>query len=265
MTFKKNKNIFLAIALLFILIGAAIVVPYFIKSPTSHITAKGGLVKTKEILEERYRNDTWYLSYVIGSGSVNSEGKSTCWTYYVTVNKSSYYEGLMIEVYSNGTFKVVGPGQSDKPPAIVINNWTIDSDEAYSTAMRNEKIKAFMNKYDDADVDIFSLSSSGNSGHPVWTIEWVDWGFMDDPHWAKIEIDATTGEVLYAEAHIGSAMTASTIYTLCILSIVLPIIVIIMVSVVYVIRKRKAKERSYAERKTGKEIGERDSEENGKG
>jgi len=28
-----------------------------------------------------------------------------------------------------------------------IENWTIDSDEAYSIAMKNEKIKAFMERY----------------------------------------------------------------------------------------------------------------------
>jgi len=256
----KRKNMLLSIIVVFVVVVS--VVMYY---QAEHGENKNAItaMEAKAIADNVSLN--WSkdatLVYVHGTRESQDNGKYMAWgfTYAMSANSNI---SLGIHVFSNGsTYEEIRTRYSFQ---YAIYNWTIDSDKAHSIAMKNESIKAFLDKYPDAEVDSFSLSSSGNSSHPVWKIEWVDWGFLDDPHWAHIKIDATTGEVLYAEVNIGSAMTASTIYTLCILSIMLPIIVIIIVSVVYIIRKRKAKERSYAERKNGKEIRERDSEKNEK-
>ena len=240
----KRKNMLLSILVVFVVVVSALM--YY---QTEHGEDKNGItaMEAKAIADDVSLN--WSkdatLVYVHGTRESQDNGKYMAWgfTYARSVNSNI---SIGIHVFSNGsTYEEIRTRYSFQ---YAIYNWTVDSDKAYSIALKNENIKAFLGKYPDAEVESFSLSSSGNSSHPVWKIEWVDWGFWDDPHWAKIQIDATSGEVLYAEAHIGSAMTARTIYTLCTVSIMVPIVIIVVVFVwIYKRKKREGMERNINE------------------
>jgi len=233
---KKRIVIFLIVAMLIMIPVISVYIQHTDSQKSiEKITAMNGKSMADKIAFE-WNNSATFVGGGL-CGEINNEGRATCWTfaYQNNMNGNGTYE-FNVKVYYNGENKTEILWLNAPTSTGRIEEWTIDSDKAYSIALKNESIKAFLDKYPDAEVDLFSLSS-GNSSHPVWTIAWVDWGFWDDPHWAKIQIDATTGDVLSADANIGSAMTASTIYTLCILSIMLPIIVIIAV-VLWLFRKK---------------------------
>ncbi len=111
------------------------------------------------------------------------------------------------ERYDTREYMWHSPNGEDKP----IGNWSIDSKEAYEIAINNDKIKAFMGRYPNAEID-GGLMLSNASGTPTWYIKMVDWGFLDNPHTAEIQIDATTGNVLYVNADLtGSSISAQDV------------------------------------------------------
>jgi len=135
----------------------------------------------------------------------------------------SIYEGGR---YDTREYRWYSPNGEDKP----LGNWSVDSKEAYEIMINNDKIKAFMDAYPNSKID-GGLMLSNVSGTPTWYIEMVDWGFMDDPHWAKIQIDATTGEVLYVEAD----LTDGSSYLICLV----PLVIIISILLVILLSKSK--------------------------
>jgi len=190
------------------------------------ITAREGLALANGVAHE-WNNDS-VLVYVRDYGSF-FEGECTAW-YYIyyspssgrAINNWTTYSLLFVDVYYDNTYKTEEIQSSAEPPIL---NWTVDSDEAYSIAMKNKEIRAFMDEYPGACVDIFSLHGR-EDGNPVWNIEWVDWGFMDDPHWAKIQIDATTGEVFYVEADLSDGSS----YLICFVPVVIIISILLVIS-----------------------------------
>ncbi len=208
---KKRTVIFSIFAVILMLSVISIYTQHGGGQNTEKITAMDGKSTADKIAIEWNNSAT-----LVGGGlcgEIDNEGKATCWTfaYQNNMNGNGTYE-FNVKVYGNGETKTWILWLNAPTSTHKIEGWTIDSDEAYSIAMKNEKIKAFLHKYPDAEVDSFSLHSSGNSSHPVWKIEWVDWGFLDNPHWAEIQIDATTGNVLYVNADLtGSSISAQDV------------------------------------------------------
>jgi len=99
-----------------------------------------------------------------------------------------------IGIKTNGTTSIrISTVLGDRQP---MGMWSIDSDVAYEIAKDNSAIKSFL--LHRPVLDTFSLGNS--TGTPTWYIEWGYNAWIDDPHWARIEIDANTGEVLFVEA-----------------------------------------------------------------
>ncbi len=171
-------------------------------------------------------------------GDVNSEGKADCWSfsYQDRMDGNGTYE-FNVKIYYGGHYETEVLWLNAPSSTQGIENWTIDSDEAYSIAMKNEEIKSFMERYHGAHVDSFSLSGR-QDGNPVWSIEWVDWGIWDDPHWAEIRMDATTGEVLYVEAAPGGSSSLS-MQDICIGAFV---VLIAVVAAAVLMARKKSRE-----------------------
>jgi len=150
----------------------------------------------KNIAHEVDENAT--LVYVIANEPISENGRCLSWRYTFSnltqLNSPNTYKAIKITLFWNETyfvrFNATSPVENQP-----ISDWNIDSDEAYTIALNNKEIKAFMAH--DPGVYVFSLSNS--SGTPTWYIDFTyDAGF-DNPKWAEIRIDANTGEVLYVE------------------------------------------------------------------
>ena len=223
---KKKILIFSIIAMLGL--GSAIFI-HILNTNSKGITAMEGKSAADEIAL-RWNSSAIFVG-MGNCGQIDEEGKCTCWIYqYQNKMDGNGTYRLNIKIYYNRENKTEILWLNAPTSTARIKNWTIDSDEAYSIAMKNEKIKAYMDRYANAGVDIFSLTGS-QSGNPVWEIAWVDWGFMDDPHWAKIQIDATTGEVLYVEADLSDGSS----YLICLV----PLVIIISILLVILLSKSK--------------------------
>ena len=161
--------------------------------------------------------------------------KSLYYRYWNRTNTSGNI--LCLTVNKDGS---VSERQSTKQPdEFPIFNWTIDSDEAYSIAMKNEKINEYIERYDDEVVDSFYLSGTEN-GDPVWRITWMaSSGFVpDNPHPAEIQINATTGEVLYVDADLSGS--SSSIGNICMgFSIVFIAVVVVAIAGIVWLKRRK--------------------------
>ena len=190
-----------------------------------------------DAIAKSWRNDSYLVEIRVG-GDISSEGNYYVNSvFYVYLNKNytgELRQGLEV-VYENGNYTkryTQWPLSEDKP----LGQWKIDCTDAYQIAINNDKIKAFMDRYPNAEID-GGLMLSNASGTPTWYIKMVDWGFLDDPHWAEIQIDATTGNVLYVNADLtGSSISAQDV---CIgFSVVLIAIVAVMV-----FKKKRGKSR----------------------
>ena len=190
---NKSKAV-IAVVVVLVIVFAAIGF-YLIYSGASGITALEGYVIAQEAVEEIYDTSNYTLSFVVSWGELKNNGYSDGWDYYIFISKSNQYVSFQIRVYSDETYEHFGPGYSNSQPYSIIHNWNIDSSEAIDIAISNNEVAFFV--HGSSNLDLFQLSNF--TGKPMWKIEWVDWGFMDDPHWAVIHIDATTGEVIYVD------------------------------------------------------------------
>ena len=81
-----------------------------------------------------------------------------------------------------------------------ISNWLVNSNNAYAIGVNNYNISSWLSKYSDANTDGFSLYGAyENNTNPLWVINWHSPGFMDNPHNARIVIDATNGNIIDVE------------------------------------------------------------------
>ncbi len=148
----------------------------------------------------------WHPNAVVvhmRSGYLYSSGRAPYW--FVAYAKPTIIgastEFVEYKVDAEGTITGVWHSSGKYRGQSLETNWTIDSDEAYEIAISNYKIKKFLRKYDDAFVS--SATLGGTSNRSVWVISWRSWGIFDNPHSARIEIDASTGEVLHVDAYMG--------------------------------------------------------------
>ena len=236
----NNKHIGKILAIIFVLIIFSLCIFYFkgISDNEKGITALQGEDIADNIAKEWNQNAT--LAHVSrGTYEMYDGGKFESWYYVFFVNFTypSSEKGLSIRVFSDGRVETseMETAYEDYP----LKNWTIDSDEAYSIAMKNEKMTEYMNRYGDATVDSFYLTMpSENSPHPVWNIYFMAGGADLSPHNANISIDATTGEVIYVKADLTSQSWPND---MCCISSIVGIFVIVAAAVLLV-RKKTMKE-----------------------
>lgn len=157
------------------------------------ITAMDGKIVADEIASNWSVNAT--LVGVRKSGSANTQNQFQSWYYIYWDASNNSRPHKCIEIRINTTGYTEHTFEDWSSPNIPIENWNIDNDNAYEIAINNENIKSFLKH--NPIIDGFSLSSGSNQA--VWVIEWAYDAGIDDPKWARIEIDATTGEVLYVE------------------------------------------------------------------
>ena len=185
----SKTKIIIASVIVIILIIASIGI-YLMNSGASGITAMEG----REIADEVAiaHNNVSKLVYVHGIGEINSDGTAYKWRY-TYANESN---SLEVIIDSNGGYQM---NELENPPSNAqIINWTLDSDKIIEIAYSNSIISQYLAEYRQVDLQSIAFAARLNSS--VCSIEWVDWGFMDDPHSARIWIDATNGEVIDVEA-----------------------------------------------------------------
>jgi len=153
---------------------------------SNEITAKEGYT----IAEQHAKNWSYNATLIYVTG--NSQ-ESFIFRFWDLTNNT--INCLEIKVYTNKSITTrFTKSLHDEYP---ISNWTLDSDEAYKIAMNDAEIESFMKH--NPMLDSFFLASPTSSGDSIWYIYWAYNAGIDDPKWAQIQIDATTGEVLYVE------------------------------------------------------------------
>ena len=129
-----------------------------------------------------------------------SPGKCLMWFfyYYNSSNQSLPYHYIKIEMYSNGdAISIVLNNWWFTNKSKPIENWTIDSEDAYNIAINNNEIKKWLEINDKAKVEGFHLVNSyDNYTNPRWVIQIDNYEKGNDGIFATIDIDAITGEVL---------------------------------------------------------------------
>ena len=159
-----------------------------------------------EIADDYAKNWSSNARFSSASGGVYDNGESSRWSYSYFADIDGNLSHMYIQVYRNGTIEesVFSPsGLSNKTTLI---NWEIDSPEAMEIALNNESISTFAEKYGCESV-VMSLRMIDTSDHvwkdspdPIWEITWSDMGWFDDPRYAHIHINATTGEIIHVKA-----------------------------------------------------------------
>jgi len=146
-------------------------------------------------------NSSAILVNVMGMGNKYSDGTCSEWGYsysnnHPDINKS---KGFFVTVYTNGSYVT---GEVEHPPSPQsLHNWSVDSIESVSIAKSNPEISEFLSSYPNAKIErIVFIGEIIRSNGCLMNIQWSDPGFMDNPHSARIWIDATNGEVIDVEA-----------------------------------------------------------------
>ena len=191
---KGSKSKLIIVSIIVIILVIASIGIYLIGGGASGITAMEG----REIADDVANNWSENATVITAkkAGEMQADGRFLTWDY-MYINTEIITEStecIGIRIYSNGTFTV--RDNASFGPYKPIISWNIDSNRAYEIAQENSAINTFLGR--GPSLEAFFLGSSTEK--PIWILEWCDPGFMDDPKWAKIEIDANTGEVLYVEA-----------------------------------------------------------------
>jgi hypothetical protein len=168
------------------------------------ITAFEGYEITYKKSKE-WHNDSMLMS--IGSmGKHDENGKASKWYYeyyspFTSIEENNVTKYEIIFIFINYKFEL-----SNITDYLVIDeigepiiNWSIDSDQAVAIAKRDNKIKSFLSKYENSEIGLNLRMEKKYSNNPIWSIGWSDQGWMDNPHNARIIIDAKYGNILKVE------------------------------------------------------------------
>ena len=188
---SKSKLIIVSVIVIILVIASIGI--YLIGGGASGITAREAIIIADEAALDWNDNATLLNCRKAGPGRSGVFDGWFC-KYVDTVEIIDSTECIEIMIYKNGS-SIVRENAS-YGPYLPLGNWNLDSDEVYDIAIKRNEIKDFLNHY--PMIDSFYLGNY--TGTPIWVIEWAYNAFIDDPHWAKIEIDANTGEVLYVDA-----------------------------------------------------------------
>ena len=227
--YKEKKLIIVIGVIIFVLIiiFTTYTLWYLSKCTSNLLTEKDMLDAANDIAKNW--SSTACLAAISVDGYVECGEYHVTWIRYVYVDNKTLqdeYPRAIAVIYEEGNFKTqIWPLGDDRP----LGTWNITCTEAFGIAKNNKEVKKFLKAFPKHNVEVFKLSNA--SSIPIWRIEMVDWGFMDDPHWAKIRIDATTGEVLYVEADLSDGSS----YLICLV----PLVIIISILLVILLSKSK--------------------------
>ena len=224
MTSKKMK-ILLAIILSSLCLASLFMI-HNVSNEDRGISALDGL----NVANERARewNPDASLVYVTGMG-IYSNGKCDKWRYTYSDNAPdiNMSKGFEIIVFWNGAYE---EREKDHPPAThEIDKWNIDSTKALEIAKSSRHMRTYLEKHDDAYIE--SIVLTANESGCAWSISWMSGGFLDNPQTAVINIDATTGEVLYVDVDLSDGSS----YLICLV----PLVIIISILLVILLSKSK--------------------------
>ena len=246
----KMTVILVIVAILAILaIGGSIV--YFWNTYKPRITAMEG----KSIADQTaLKWSSTAVSVWAVSSTINYDGRASSWSYEYASEPSLSGKGLYITVTSD--FAVTTSELKFPVDYIPITNWSIDSTDAVNIAKANSTIKEYLSTYSDAKISRMDLVSHyPDNISCVWIVEWNSPGLWDNPHWAEVRIDATTGKILMVEADLEGPPVypwyyptlENTIFVLCILPpLSICIVILVAVSVWKIWKKWGEKERKQA-------------------
>jgi len=157
------------------------------------ISAKEGEGLAHKIASEWHTNIT--LVFVQDVAQVDKDGRSEWWMYkYLWLDDGS--SCIEVSVSATREVKTRFTKYYREPPII---NWTIDSTDAMNIAKHNSHIRAFLSEYRDAIIESMFLAHSHIDNKSIWSIYFHSSGMFDNPHNARIIIDAHTGEILEVE------------------------------------------------------------------
>ena len=165
------------------------------------ITAMDGYELVKSLIEESYGNSTIVLFTANALNNANiSNGMSEGWQYIFEVEQQVNYKVFVINVFSNMAYEIIHTGSSTLPldqwgAYSPINNWSLDSDEAYEIALSNEEVNNYM--VNNPKGEFIRLESVHT--HPVWKIGWIYYFSVNSPKYAEVHISAETGEIVYLD------------------------------------------------------------------
>ncbi len=191
---EGSKTKLIIVLLIVIILVIASLGIYLMGGGASGITAMEGREIADDIAKNWSINAT--LTGIQKSSNMDGDGRFNEWVYFyideiiITNTTKRAYIGINIDGTSSVRYSTV---IVDCQP---IGAFAIDSDKAYEIANDSSAIKSFL--LHRPVLDIFSLGNS--TGTPTWYIEWGYGSLIDGPQWARIEIDANTGEVLYVNA-----------------------------------------------------------------
>ena len=163
-----------------------------------YFSAKEGLETAKLAIKDYGENK---IIIKISATRPIKSGKSNEWRFYF-INQSDLgnideVNIILIKVYSEKSYKINFNTYCPRYDKCPINEFSIDSTDAYDIAINNEKIKTYLLKYDAEIGDFYMLNRDGNT---YWKMYWDYNAGDEDYKRAEIHIDAINGEALYVEA-----------------------------------------------------------------
>ena len=183
---KKIHIITVVISIVVILIISATFFIFYDKD--QEISAIEGKILADEIAQDWNSSVGLVRVNLMTSIGGTDNGLAQAWGFSYNCNASSI--GFAVTIFSNGSYVC---SEVEPPTPYRINNWTIDSDEAFEIAKSNPEIKGWLDDHRNAVVQSMTLTAGPTS--TSWGIAWFDSGFIDDPHTAVIGLNATTGEI----------------------------------------------------------------------
>jgi hypothetical protein len=126
---------------------------------------------------EKGRFQAWFCLYAIPTNGENTSS-------------------ILLKVFSNGTVTEVNRAEDRnlyETYGDYITNWTIDSDEAFDIAVKDDVVSNWLEAHPDAKLVNFFID---HKDYTNWQIAWID---KSDPNsrYIYVSIAADTGEVLF--------------------------------------------------------------------
>ena len=221
-----NKKGYLYVILIFIVILIALLF-----SNSNDFTGNKGITakEAESICSPYATNWTENATLVeIRTSSVSNQGEADVWylVYAVPSEIGNKTDAVEFKVFSDRNVLKIERSPLPYWGKSLEENWTLDSDKLISIATSNERMKEWLSRYHDAEIEDFGMGINlGYSRNPICVISWISWGFLDDPHSARIIIDANTGEVLDFEADLSDGSS----YLICLVPLVIIISILLVI------------------------------------
>jgi len=267
----ENKIIIVIIAITLILVSF-----YCLFLPNGRITAFEGLPAANE-LASNWKDDA--MLSVIGGSKEFSKGKCSSW-YYIYKSPMSMkllyynstfsptgqycdakYEEICIIVYASGKSEIkyydwMTYYQRADPNNITlyisdlqkdILNLSVDSDEAYASALSDSEIKDFTSRFYGYST---TMQAQGDWEQECWDI-WFEanYGIDEEHNHANIYINGTSGAIEYKDIGI----EGNNFFYICTVCPIIVFIVICLIIVIVMIRRDKKRMQNQPPQKDDKQ------------